>query len=382
MSSKLFVFVVGDIGGAKMILPVIPLFKKAGVDVEVMADSEGEGYKVLNEAGVKTYNITEADVGGTRGVPLEEANLLFIGTCGTANKLERGAAAQYFSQKPIVLGADGFFNHNRLDWREAKADYWFAITEEHTIDIRRRRPNLAPDKVLVVGNPAFDNLPTLYKRKGEVRQQRRQELGLTDNQILAIWWSQGTECVLREDVAYTFESIQCLSCLGRPVMFAAMVHPKVERIRAGYIAEIYKQIETTAIQCRVDVLPESAVKGKMPFEEFCLAADVIFDITSTEGIKSNILGGPPLIHFAGVETRRWFEQDLGLEPPDYLPDVRTGQSFTANDFIQLAETIRAAVRGNSPLPREEYLKQCSWQPPTIHNAAERIAEALLEIGGV
>ena len=379
--SKLFVLVAGDIGSAKMMLPVIPLLKAAGVDAEMMADVEGEGYKILNQAGVRTYNIAAADVGGTKGVPLEEANLLFIGTCGTANKLERTVAAKYLGKKPVVLGADGFFNHNRLDWRGVEGDYWLAITQEHAADIRRRRPQLRPEQVLVVGNPAFDNLPALYQRKDEVRWQRRRELNLTDNQILAIWWSQGTECVMQEDVAYAQEAICCLTYFARPMLFAPMIHPKLERIRAGYIDQIRQKIEKTATDYNVALLPQDAVRGQMPPEEFCLAADVIFDITSTEGIKSNILGGPPVIHFIGIETRQWFEKDLGLEPRDYLPDVRSYQSFAAKNFMELARYIQLALHPVHNLPRQEHLERCGWQPPTIDNAAERIANVLLEIVG-
>lgn len=379
MAGPLFVFVVGDIGGAKMMLPVIPLLQEAEVEVEVLVDIEGEGQKIFADTGVVTHSIAKAGIDEGKAIPLEKANLLFVGTCGTANKLERAVTTRYFGKKPVVLGADSFFNHNRLDWRGVQADYWLAINEEHAADIRRRRSRLGPDQVLVVGNSAFDNLPALYQCKDEVRRQRRQELGLTENQFLAIWWSQGTDCVLGEDVAYACESIRCLC--GRPVMFAPMIHPKVERIRAGYIAEIKQKIEKTVADYNVNLLPETAVRGKMPFEEFCLAADLVFDITSTEGIKNNILGGPPVIHFIGFNARHWFERDLGLEPPDYLPDVRSHQSFAARSFMELAGDIELALHPVANVSRQEYLEHCGWQPPVVDNAAQRITDALLEIAG-
>ena len=160
-----------------------------------------------------------------------------------------------------------------------------------------------------------------------------------------------------------------------------MIHPKVERIRAGYINQIRQEMEKTAVDYKVALLPEEAVRGQMPFEEFCLAADVIFDITSTEGIKSNILGGPPVIHFLGTETRQWFEKDLGLESPDYLPDIRSHQSFEARDFLGLAGAIELSLNRLPSVSREEYLRHCGWQPPTIDNAAEKITQLLLEITG-
>ena len=190
-----------------------------------------------------------------------------------------------------------------------------------------------------------------------------------------IWWSQGMEAVLEEDVAMADAAIRSFAAvcagMGRRPACVFMIHPKVDRIRGGYIGEIRRRLIAAAADCSVSVI----VPDGISLEDLNFGADLICAVTSTEEIKSTIAGGPPVLHFAGPAIRRWFEGDLGLCFP-YLPDIQAGRSLIACDERAILLTMLRAVSPDFLLYRS-----LRFQAPIIDDAAGRIADLLLRASG-
>jgi hypothetical protein len=357
-----FTFVSGDIGGARAQVPVIRKLASRGVLVDVVVDSAGMADCVFKEAGI---GFVAADATTEPRSLLGASDLLFVSSCASATDTVITYAQYGFGRLPTVVGSDGLFNHGFRKWRDVPADLWFAITADHATAIRGLRPALSPERVRVVGQPAFDSLIDLVPRKDEVRREWRRKLQIADSTVVALWWSQGMAEVLEEDVSMVAATLRALRDYHS--FFIPRIHPKVEKIREGYTKEIRQRLFDEAGGF-VPFLQADSVSG----EELNLAADMIFTVTCTEDIKNSILGGPPVIHFVGPQVKRWFEADLNLTPP-YLPDIASGQSLAVYDP---AELPNAMMRALNPWLNRERLR--NWQPPT-EPAVDQITRALLEI---
>ena len=201
----------------------------------------------------------------------------------------------------------------------------------------------------------------------------RSILGCTRNRRLMVWWSQGMEAVLEEDVGMACEALRAFGdvCRAEGLLpaFIPMIHPKVEKIRSGYVSAIAARIRAVADENGISIF----ARGEILLEELNLAADLVCAVTSTEEIKSNLVGGPPVIHFLGPAVRQWFSIDLGRTEP-YLPDILSGQSLG----VYGQDSMHAAVlrvMTDDDFARDR-LRQ--WSAPTISNAAHHIADLLID----
>ncbi|TSC89034.1 MAG: hypothetical protein G01um10142_541 [Parcubacteria group bacterium Gr01-1014_2] len=364
--AKSFLFVCGDIGSTKMMVPVAQELTNLGHQVSFVADGEGIGYQVLLEARIG-FEVQFKSASGLCHVPADGTDLVFISTCASANKVEKSYARAFYGIKPVVFGADGFFNHG-YKWCEDIADFWFAINEAHAGAIRFLRPQLDPDRVKVVGQPAFDPLLELIPRKEQIRKDERQALGIQDDEKVFLWFSQGMPEVIEEDLEMMEQGIEAMNAVPKPV-FIPRVHPKLDKIRIGYFQGIHSKLKEVCFRNRARLVRADNLSG----EELCLASDVVISITATDDIKNWLMGGPPVIHLMGSRVRQWFEESLRLNPPDYLPDVQAGEALA----VRTADDWSSAI--SDALDQEKFpVLRRNWQMPEA-SATDRAANALIEI---
>ncbi len=364
---KRFTFVSGDIGGTRMMVPVANLLKEQGHKVAIYADGSGKGIDVWNQEKFNFNVLNDFDSIRTEDI-VEWSDLIFISTCASASALSEEMARRCYGFVPVVMGADGFYNHGFKKWQLAQADYWFAITESHAEAIRSLRPDFPKENVRVVGQPAFDNLVDLVSKKEEIRKLRRVELGISDDEITALWWSQGMGELIEEDIEMTKEAIRSLSTFSKKV-FIMRLHPKLELIKKGYLEDIGRRITNS---CAVNGVRLISSAGKIPGEELNLAADMIWSITATDDIKNIIIGGPPVVHIWGPVTQKWFESELFLTRP-YLIEVKSGQALAAFSKKDIPFVINDALNLET---RKRLL--ANWQPPR-EKATEKIAKELIAL---
>ncbi len=362
--TKNFLFVCGDIGGTMMMIPVAQVLQSVGHNVKFVADGEGIGYQKLLEARVSFEVHFEPNYHGSN----DEIDLVFISTCASANKVEKSYAQAFHGVRPVVFGADGFFNHG-YKWREDVADFWFAINEAHAEAIRRLRPGLDFIKVKVVGQPAFDACLDLIPLRDQIRQKIRSELRISDEESVFLWWSQGMSEVIEEDVEMVQTAIQQMpSVTPRPV-FIPRIHPKLDKLREGFVAEIRKTVADCCEKEGVRLVQADKVQN----EHLCLSAEAVLSITATDDIKNWLMGGPPVIHLMGPRVRQWFEESLRLTPPDYLPDVQAGEALA----VRAESDWPSAITDALDQEKVRFLRR-NWQMPEA-SATDRAANTLIEI---
>ncbi len=369
---KKFAFVVGDAGGAAMLVPVGQLLMKLGHGLEFLVDADGIAQQVLGkyELPKSIYTSGGFDLALSRA---EDADVVVINTCATALNLGKAiyeGLDQGRLRPKIVFSADGLFNHG-YKWLEDQPDYWLAINDAHARAIISLRLGLLPEKVLVVGQPAFDSSLELIPRKEKVREVTRLKLGIGVQDKAFLWYSQGMPEVIEEDVDMVLVAIQELADVAVTPVFMAKIHPKLDKLRAGYVAEIVSAIfakcDAYGVRCLIAPAGSS--------DELNLASDVILSITATDDIRNWIMGGPPVIHMMGPKVCRWFENDLHLKGSGYLPDVisKEALSIKRNEFWYV--TLRKALR----LSEREYLRR-NWVAPT-EKATNKMVNVLLTLAG-
>jgi hypothetical protein len=267
----------------------------------------------------------------------------------------------------VVFGADGFFNHS-YKWRDYETDYWFAINEAHKRSILGLRVRFPQGRVRVVGQPAFDGILDLIPKKDEIRQRVRKKLNLFGATIF-LWWSQGMSEVIEEDIDWLLKAIEAMPLICETPVLIPKIHPKLDNIKSGFVAEIKKSVLDQCLKCGVQYIDAGNIIG----EELCLASDVILSITATEDIKNWLMGGPPVVHIVGPVVRKWFEESLLLDPPSYLPDIQTGEALLITDREKWFEVLEQAL---DPTVKANLRK--NWIPPE-GKATDLVAEELVKI---
>lgn len=365
--AKNFLFVCGDLGGTKMMIPVAQELTTLGHSVRFVADGEGIGYQALLEARIN-FEVQFESVSGLYHVPADEADLVFVSTCASTNKVEKSYARAFHGVVPVVFGSDGFFNHG-YKWRDDVADFWFTINESHAEAIRALRPQLDPSRVKVVGQPAFDFCLELVSYNDQIQRKTRSELGISEEESVFLWWSQGMPEVIDEDVEMIQAAIQSMAIVSTHPVFIPRIHQKLDRLRNGFVAEVGRVIIDCCERAGVRLVRADKVQN----EHLCLSADAILSITATDDIKNWLMGGPPVIHLMGPRVRRWFEEDLLLSPPDYLPDVQSGEALAVTSNDEWEQVLRQVLDPNTHKKLRE-----KWLPPT-EKATKRVTSILLEL---
>ncbi|MEK7537250.1 MAG: hypothetical protein AAB584_02295 [Patescibacteria group bacterium] len=353
-----------------MMVLIAQKLESLGHKVEFVFDGEGMGFQVLIETRTN-FQVQFESVSGLHRLPTETPDLVFISTCASANKVEKAFARAFSGIKPVVFGADGFFNHG-YKWREDNADFWFAINEAHAQAIRALRPLLNPDRVKVVGQPAFDSCLELIPKKDLVRREQRLALGIQEEEKAFLWFSQGMPEVIEEDLEMMTEGIRSLGSKTPHSVFIPRVHPKLDKLKSGYVESIYTDLRHLCQQNGVRLIRADNLRG----EELCLASDVIISITATDDIKNWLMGGPLVIHLMGPKVRQWFEESLLLKPPNYLPDVQAEEALAVRSKSDWSSVIAEALN-----PEKVRFLRRNWRAPET-NATEITSTRLIEIANL
>lgn len=365
---KNFLFVCGDLGGTKMMVPVAQRLESLGHGVKFVVDGEGVGHQVLLETRIGFEVQFEPISFGSSHVSADEVDLVFISTCASTNKVEKAYARAFLGIRPVVFGADGFFNHG-YKWLKDEADYWFAINEAHAKAIRSLRPQLDPGRVKVVGQPAFDACLDLIPFKEQIRRKTRSELGITGEESVFLWWSQGMPEVIEEDIEMILRAVQEMPQVAAQPVFIPRVHPKLDKIKPSYVQEIHSKLKEVCSRSEVRLIRADGVRS----EELCLASDAVISITATDDIKNWLMGGPPVIHLMGPRVRQWFEESLFLKPPAFLPDVEVGEALAVRTETDWPSAIADALDKE----KMRFLHR-NWRMSEV-SATDRVANALIEI---
>lgn len=269
-----------DTGECNVMLPVINgLLRKSDFKITVFAD--GPGAELLD----RQIEATKLDIGKDILVEIADvvdaADVVLVSESadsGVEMSLAATAATKAKDKAIVVAiedypGAvciqDGGLLKNRSP---LLIPDWQCVTNNWSKDyFLRQRPDFNPDKILVTGSPAFDNIDK--NKKIEEKKKFRKKYKVSDKDKVIVWMGQYGEAdseTLRSFVAGLEESgISDFRIVIRR-------HPRDERSDV-----FFQNISSKFVDHLIDTVEESTDEARM-------AADVVVTMTSTEGIKSVI----------------------------------------------------------------------------------------------
>ena len=382
-------FVSGDLGGANLIKALLPKLREQNIGTTLLCDSEGMGKNALAEFDPLIESVWDDLIQKM----IEQHDLIAIGTCASAWKLEVAVASEIArTDLPVkaILLSDGFYNMALPHWQDflknpqyaeglSKRFYLCAIHQNHARHLANLCPQIPPAHIIVTGQPAFDSAITLMPRAQEIRASIRKKLAIENSTVL-LWWSQGMAELIGDDLVFISQAIFDLSSrtnVDTPPNPAIIIslHPKLNTtVRPGFTNEVFEQLAELGRQFNVRIIPRPDVK-EFPEEELNLAADIVAAITSTADIKLEMMGleKPVVIHWADQGTRTWFETHLHLADP-YLIENIAERALFVREPDGLRNALREALK---PETQKRLLK--NYSPPACESFVAQTITTLKEL---
>lgn len=313
---KTLAAVVGDAGGFGEVLACKEAIERRGIKIKWFADPAGEAIKKLVEQKVPHES---------RGPESEDdISAILVGTsatmAGLGNQFTRhGSDAEI----PTYWIADmiGTENKPSQDGYSPSAGM-FVLNEGHADNARMKRRHT---RMIPVGKPSFaqmgKNLPAILAE----RVARRQEIGVTDADILVVYWSGGE---LAERALYQ-------SCALADA-FAGLTHSVRYSLAARLHGKLGKLPEDPRPECREWVQKANCrlvQADKVDGVVLTAIADIILaDSGGTEGLRSIALGKPTGIFFnLPDDTARLRE----VFPDGIPPHVACGAAAALNESLHI-----------------------------------------------
>lgn len=346
--------VVGDIGGAKELLPALDLLE-AERDVTLMADTAGAAKDMLEKAGRPwvAFDPTSGE--------LPFCDVLAVGTSATASEaqvaLTRAARREGV---PVVWVEDLYGCGSRVPVREPAgiAPDLFCVIDGIAAEIVRRSWPGVP--ITVCGKPSWGFLADLVARRAELRSEVRAQLGLAPGAVLLTCWHGGENPA---DERLTLETIGMFRNVPR-LRLAMRLHPKMQ---ADALAAMRADLAAWGAVC-VDA-------GGVQAERLSIASDmVVASWGSTQGYVAVLAGVPTVVTAFGDAP----EQMRDLYYPDGLPPhVFVGAARIVLDGSRLGNAI-----GDMLAAREAAAEMARAQAEPLRaaldaHAAEKIAAAIV-----
>ncbi|MDP2918397.1 MAG: hypothetical protein Q8N68_02770, partial [bacterium] len=326
---------MGDMGGANVVRLLYPELIKMGLSVQIIADGgdKAKAHLVLEKAGLSFERQTANSASKIFGEgicqvtpkfldAIRAAGIIFVTPCVTAFRAGL-AAANYGKEygRIVVLGPGLDFDHAYPYWRDALVDYVIANSSFQQSSILALRKYLAPEQVLILGNPIFDSIPGLVIRHSEIRTKVRQTLGLEENEKMLLYWSPAD----REDLCEaSFKALIIgLNGLARchsNLVLCLRLHPKLDvSIRPGYYREKETLIKGTCTALGIRLIADA---GEIAAEELNFAADLVIAERATQAIMAAMCGIPTAFILL-TPHRKFFEEVLSQKFP-YLDVLEEG----------------------------------------------------------
>jgi len=313
---KHILVVVGDIGGAKAVEPVVRrLQQETECNVRILADPAGKGKDVLGDLPYETYQ--EGWLEG-RATP----DLALIGTSATAHRAQR-AITEAYKDNRLVAWLEDF-------WGAANVPAVQNLTPNFLFTIDKDTPPRRWSKTITTGNPAFDRLSSWniqYIR--DVRTEVREKLGIPDSEKVVTFFGPGFE------PNYPFRLLEAMAMLLPSIheagaTFLPLFHPKDE-VMSGGLAQMMSGWDFARI--RLD-----AREHENDMERLVAASDVVTSIDGTALLIACLLRIPALAAI-GLQSAAYLKS-RGLEGPDYLPCI-TNRSVALARQMEITPEIVA-----------------------------------------
>lgn len=307
----------------------------------------GERYNLVVYAGARAADVLEKPHYGLLPLPKISTSLnfsLILGGIsqsgpGIERRLTRWAKAQKI---PTVWISDSFSGTQakhlyKPHGADVYPDYFCLPYQGSKGFLVKTAPYFDESKVLVTGNPAFDELFVLAQKRDEIRGKIRGDIGLDDSVKLLVFASQAEQC----DIDNLNDVVDGL--LGIPnemrkkIVLGVRFHPadrkKIEQFKPA--------MERLTEVGRGRIVDTYSVTG---INELMLAADAVASMFSTVNLKSLYFRGVPYYLLHLKEAREILYRDQRITP-DQLPMVESGAGVLISDRSQFQPAFEMLFDG-------------------------------------
>ncbi|MBI3627221.1 MAG: hypothetical protein HY220_00515 [Candidatus Sungbacteria bacterium] len=310
---KKVVFCLGDGGNGEYYLALRPHLEAAGVEHEVLMDPKGAAKVLLEKRGIP-FRLTE----GKEDIDCKQYDHVLVGSGNKARDLIRNATEN--AQKAGVR-VTWFCDIPHSGCEEAFRDLVpssMAVFDGLTRDrLLKMKSALDESKIFVIGNPAFDNLPTLKKNHAVLRAAIFSSTGLRDlqDQLVVYFGSSSAQFDL------VGESLE-------PQIEWVQKNPRVKYYCATHPADLKKD-EVTAL---VATLGSQLITERFSNDDLTVAADMVVTDYSTLGIQSCLIG-TPTVFLMGPSAQAYQEKERGAKYPVFpVLDLARGFIYQGKSY--------------------------------------------------
>jgi len=351
--------VVGDIGGANELMPVVDRLKGGNHLIAWFVDEKGKARSVLQQAAIP---ISSCDPGKDAG----RFDVIVVGTSATAVDAQIEWTRAGLEKKVPVVWYEDLWGAAGKVVKEVSPNHLLVVDGLAAEIARRVRPDL---KCTDVGKPTFARLGEFTaERVAEVRHQLRSELRVPSGAFLLVYWSGGDETRVREHLEMLAAVKEEVGRTTPEMDFrcAPRLHPKLAG-RDGFWGGAGTSLGRSLIDARDnDPLFLNA------------AADIVLgEFGGTQTYTAAAMGVLPLIALSpfNEDDRRQCGYLKGV-PPLMSKDIAVGVHNAYDVSEQVRRVAAMTTRNGFRRKATEMLSQ-AMKP----GADERIAEAILGFGG-
>lgn len=373
-------FVAGDVGGASVQAPVAKMFLSYDGDYEVRvltdAGPRAKSQDAWTKANIPFEAVSHEDAAAIDKY-LKWADAVVSGSCSTAYQLERAVVkrAKELGVSSAIL-ADVVFSHSAKQFRDLEPTVWLAIDQPHKEAIMALRSGLSEDKVVVTGQPTYDNLLGIIEKRVEIRSKHRALLGVEESDYLVMYSSPGDKAAHFETtLEMTFLGLQTLKKIhGDRLVFLPRLHPKLGTSTKcdGYVAGAYTRVEEFCKSGNIRLVRAD----KAPMDELDVTVDLLTCAMATDGTKTVIMGG--LVVFLMPDTVQHRMRVEFLQESPYLPELRKQAAFGVFCYSDIENIFKVLQQPMlQGLVRSEARKHFSL--PEDRSATENVFKAILRL---
>ncbi len=349
--------VVGDIGAAKELVPVVEVLRKKGHQVAWIVDRLEKARAILNDVCVPVTDCVPEHA--------DKFDIIAVGTSATAVQAQiEWTRAGHNKGVMVAWYEDLWGTGERSVTREVDPDCMLVINQAAAEIARQVRPGL---DCRVVGKPTFKILTTYtIERVAEIRNHARSGLGMADNNVLIVYWSGGDYERAKVHLDWFVKLLAGLKLSSGALKIALKIHPKM--IRGDELGE-----EARELIPNLNLADNAHKVG--PVELNCAADLVLSEFDNTQTYTAAAVGALPMIAMVpdNLEERR----QCGF-PKGTPPFIKHGLGIGVESSDEIAYHIRRVVAGLNIKRRAQAAREFLGQAMGS-GADERIAQAILEL---
>ncbi len=367
-----------DMGGANAIGPVLELLAKQGSDVSAYSPYLKTGnYEVLPLTDVyfgkvlaekkPTIVITGTSVQQPSLRDIPDQQLILAARDRNIPSLAVLDLWQNYVERVSNLWVDGKYSDSPGE--KGKFVYMPDIMAVMDGFAKQRmvEEGFDSDKIVVTGNPGFDNLLTervLFSL--QMRDDIRNQFGVAPPTYLITWASQPIRAVFGDK--YGFDEQQALTMFLEGLTKIDSID-KTLVVKAHPTREDASVLEKIVEQWRDKKLKVVIDKSNLPTRKVCMASDLLATPFSTCFYEALVFGVPAMT----------------VQPNVTIPNARKLATYEFKDILLIANNVRdveekAKLLLEKPETQFENVKKAGIMPDL--NAAHRIANLVTDMAGV